>query len=267
MLRVDERVRDRMRSAAGVAAIHALIGYALLTGLGFGPVTQAKEALRLFDVLPEPPPPATPPPPERVEETHRAKPKDPEGAAAPPNLKNTPTQIVAPVPEIRLPVPPPIPAAPVAGQGSAPAAGAAEVPGPGTGRGGVGTGLGSGLFGNGTGGGGGGIGRARRARHIAGGIGPEDYPRAAFESRAMGVVYLRFVVQPNGRVRGCAVTRPSGSAELDRTTCRLIERRFRYRPALDGEGRPTAETVRGEHHWEIGPEPPPIDVEPTIEDD
>ncbi|HEU0099061.1 MAG TPA: energy transducer TonB [Allosphingosinicella sp.] len=265
MLRVNEENRSRIGSATGVAAIHALLGYLLLTGLGFAVPIPGQAELKLIDFLEDPPPPAEPAQPEKVRESQKAKPKDPEGAAAPPNLKDTPTQIVAPPPEIRLPIPPPIPAAPVPGQGNAPAAGAAEIPGPGTGRGGQGTGLGSGSQGTGTGGGGGGLGRGARARHISGSIGPDDYPRGAFERRIAGVVYLRFVVQPDGRVRDCIVTRSSGSAELDRTTCRLIERRFRYRPARNAEGRPIPETIRGEHHWEIGPEPPPIDVEPVEE--
>jgi periplasmic protein TonB len=262
MLRMNAIDRERAGSAVGVAAVHALIGYLLLTGLGFELPLPDRNDLTLINVFEQPPPPpAEPPRPEKVEETKRPKPKDPEGAAAPPALKNTPTQIVVPPPKIELKLPPPIPAAPVAGQGTAPAAGAAPIPGPGTGRGGIGTGLGSGLSGSGTGGGGGGIGGARRARHISGSIGPYDYPARAFERGVEGVVYLRFVVTPQGRVRDCVVTRSSGNSELDGTTCRLIERRFRYRPALDGQGRPTSETIRGEHHWEIGRRPQVVEEE------
>ena len=93
-----------------------------------------------------------------------------------------------------------------------------------------------------------------------------DYPDAAYERRISGTVFLRFVVDPTGRVSECTVTRSSGSRELDATTCRLILRRFRYRPARDAQGNPIASVVRGEHQWEVGPEPPPIDVEPDIPD-
>ncbi len=230
MVRVTEDNRDRLKSALGVAAFHALLGYALLTGLGFSPVQDVAQELRLFDVVepPPPPPPAVPPPPRKKIEAKNPKPKDPEGAASPPNLKDTPTPVVAPKPEIPLPVPPPIVTAPVGGQGNAAKAGAAPVPGPGTGSGGVGNGLGSGEYGTGTGGGGGGgIGRPTRARHIRGSIGPSDYPDRAYRARTTGVVGLRFVVAPDGYVSDCAVTRSSGSRELDDTTCRLILRRFR----------------------------------------
>jgi protein TonB len=258
--------RARIQSAAGVGLLHALLGYAFLIGLGFDLPAPGKEELQIFDVFEEePPPPSVPPPPEKVAKSTREKPKDPEGAASPPNLKDTPTQIVAPPPEIRIPVPPPIAAAPIAGQGNAAAAGAAELPGPGTGRGGTGTGLGSGTYGNGTGGGGGGAGRGARARWVSGRIYDEDYPDREYRQRIGGTVYLRFIVAPSGRVGECRVTRSSGSAALDSTTCRLIQRRFRYRPARDGLGRPVAETVTGQHIWEVGPAPPDIWVEPTIE--
>jgi protein TonB len=266
MIAIGQEQRERAASAAAVALIHALFLYLLLTGLGFDAAVAGKEAMKMFDVFEEVPPPAVRPPPEKVEKSQRAKPKDPEGAAAPPNLKDTPTQIMAPNPQILIPVPPPITAAPAAGQGNAPAAGAAEVPGPGTGRGGQGTGLGSGTQGTGTGGGGGGIGRGSPARQIAGDITPDDYPDSAFRARVSGTVHLRFVVAPSGRVSECAVTRSSGSAALDSTTCRLILGRFRYRPARDGAGRPIASVIRGEHVWEVGPEPPPIEVEPTEEE-
>jgi len=263
------RRRERIGSAAAVAILHALLGYAFLTGLGVVPLPSLPEDLKLFNPTAEPPPPpeAKAARPQREKVRRKPKPKDPEGSASPANLRDTPTEIVAPPPEIRLPVPPPIAAAPVAGTGGAPAAGAAPVPGPGTGAGGVGNGLGSGLSGNGTGGGGGGGGLARPPRLISGHIDNDDYPRRAFEARVTGTVFVRFVVQPDGRVSDCRIRRSSGSAELDGTTCRLIERRLRYRPALDASGRPVAATVMGEQAWEMGPEPPPRDVEPEEEEE
>ena len=258
--RLRDEDKERTVSAVAVAILHALLGYAFLTSLGFEIDKAVDKGLKLFDVVEPPPPPLSRPArPDVEKKARRAKPKDPEGAASPANLRNTPTQVVAPEP--KLPVPSPIPAAPVAGQGTAEAAGAANVPGPGTGRGGQGIGLGSGTQGTGTGGGGGG-GRPTRARWISGGIRDSDYPRAAIEARRSGTVYVRFVVAPTGRVSSCTVTRSSGSRALDDTTCRLITQRFRYRPARDGAGKPVADTIRGEHVWELGPEPPPIEIEP-----
>lgn len=78
-----------------------------------------------------------------------------------------------------------------------------------------------------------------------------DYPRAARRAGAEGTVHVRFLVNPDGGVGGCTVTRSSGHPELDSTTCRLIERRFRYRPARDAQGRPTSDVVVGEQLWWI----------------
>jgi protein TonB len=267
MLRVQAENRDRLKSAAGVGLLHVLIGYFLLTGLGYGPSAAIPEALKLFNIAeePAPPPPAKPARPDVDKKTRKARPKNAEGAASPANLRNTPTEIVAPPPEIRLPVPPPIPAAPIAGQGSAEAAGAANVPGLGTGSGGVGNGLGSGRFGNGTGGGGGG-GRGTRARWLSGSIDGSDYPEVAYRAHVSGIVHMRFTVEASGRVGDCRVTRSSGSRELDAATCRLIVKRFRYRPARDAEGRPIASLVLGVHEWGVGPEPPIKWIEPDIDE-
>ena len=54
----------------------------------------------------------------------------------------------------------------------------------------------------------------------------------------------------NGRVTRCIVTSSSGIPELDALTCRLIQKRFRYRPSTDRNGRPVPDEVEGEHIWE-----------------
>jgi protein TonB len=251
--------RDRMKSAAGVAAFHALLGYALLTGLGFKLPQEVTEKLEVFDVVEPPPPPKEKSIPAKV------RVEAPEGAASPPSKKANPTPIVAPPPKIRLPIPPPVVSVPEPTPvplGLDPNAGVALVDGPGTGTGGEGVGTGAGGWGNGTGGGGG----AMRARLIRGRIDNRDYPWGAVRDGASGTVYLRFVVSPRGDVNQCSVTRSSGHPALDATTCRLIIRRFRYRPARDRFGRPVAETVLGNHEWvhTVGPD---REIEATIPDD
>jgi protein TonB len=251
--------RDRIKSALGVAAFHALLGYALITGLGFQLPAEVTDKLQVFDVVEPPPPPEEKPIPAKV------RVEAPEGAASPPSMKANPTPIVAPPPIIKLDVPPPVVSVPVptpVPTGVDPTAGVAAIPGPGTGTGGEGNGTGAGGQGSGTGGGGG-----SPPRWISGRIMDSDYPRGAVRARASGTVFLRFVVAPTGRVINCRITRSSGNRDLDQTTCGLIERRFRYRPARDPSGRPVADTIAGEHVWELGPEPEPIEIEPTIPDD
>ena len=110
MLQLSHQNRDRIKSGIGVALFHALLGYAFLTGLGFEIAGEAAKELKMFDVFEqEPPPPAQPAPPDTAPEREVAKPKDPEGAASPANLKDTPTQVMAPEPVIQLPPPVPLP--------------------------------------------------------------------------------------------------------------------------------------------------------------
>lgn len=224
--------RDRVGALAGVAALHGLLGYALITGLGFDIVRQAGERLKIFDIPAPPPPVPVPPPPATVE----APAEDaPEAAASPPNLKAIPTEIVAPPPAIVLEPPPTIVAAPVAALGDASSAGAAPVPGPGFGAGVVGAGFGSGRGGNGSGGGGDGI--AVRARQTKGAIRNRDYPDRAYDNGKEGRVVVSFWAETNGRAGRCRVVQSSGDADLDGATCYLILRRYRYEPARDIAGR------------------------------
>lgn len=228
---------DRLKSAIGVALIHGLLGYALLTGLGTKVVRSAGDALKVFDI------PATAPPPP----VEKAAPADgeAEGAASPQNLKASPSPVVTPPPEIRLDVPPPIAAAPAPALASDTSAGASSRPGPGAGSGGVGAGTGSGSGGSGTGSGG----IATRARQVAGRIVDADYPRTARKARAEGSVLVRFTVGRDGRAKGCTVLESSGHPELDATTCRLIEQRFRFEPARNAQGDPIPDIKAWNQIW------------------
>jgi periplasmic protein TonB len=232
--------RDRLRAGAGVALLHALLGYAFVTGLGQEVVRRSGDPLKLFDVA-EPAPPEEEPPP-----ASKASPRE-EGAASPRSLEAKPTPLVAPPPKILIPKPPPLPTVTKATPlptGRDASAGSFDLPGPGTGAGGAGEGIGSGGQGSGTGGGG-----AARAQRVSGRIDNGDYPRSALRGGLEGSVSVRFTVDADGAVSDCRVTRSSGHAELDETTCRLIERRFRYRPARDYAGRPVPEVVSRTFDW------------------
>lgn len=240
----DDTNRRRIQAAIGVAVVHALLGYALIHGLGFEISLKASDdRLKLFDVALEPPPPP-------IEEALPAEPRapDPEGAAAPPNLKATPTPVVVPPPVIRLPAPSPVVAAPVPGPGSDASAGASDKAGPGTGAGGEGTGTGSGRAGSGDGGGG----AAIRARHLRGDIRNSDYPDAAGDAGVEGSVLVLIYVGADGGVDDCRVERSSGNAELDWATCRLVRRRFSYAPARDAQGRAVPDILGWNQDWWIG---------------
>lgn len=239
-----ERNRDRIKAGIGVAVFHALLGYALITGLGYEVVRQVSDNLKVFKVAPEPPPP----PPVEKSIPAKIRTETPEGAAAPPSLKAQPSAIVAPPPKVRLPVPPPVAAVPEptpVPTGTDTSAGVSSVDGTGTGTGGEGKGTGSGGEGSGSGGGGDG----RPAARVRGGFTPRDYSRIVGSRLLQGTVHVRYTVQADGYVANCSVTKSSGHFRLDRATCEIIEDRFRYRPALDAEGRPVASTKTTSFNW------------------
>ncbi|MDO7842523.1 energy transducer TonB [Sphingomonas immobilis] len=194
-------------------------------------------ALTMFDVAPTPPPR-----PEPVKQ-HPVESKKAEGASAPPNLRSKATEVVAPPPVILMPLPSPVIAAPLPGLGAQARAGAADVAGPGSGAGGVGNGTGSGGSGNGEGAGG----IAREAYQKSGRIKDSDFPKS-IPRGWRGTVYVDFTVEADGRATACRVARTSGNGEIDATTCRLIEERYRYEPARDRAGKKIRSRVEGQDH-------------------
>lgn len=242
---LPRRRRQRILAGASVAALHTAMGLALISGFGVTVVQAVSDNLKTFDVheVPPPLPPAAPAPRPRAVEA----PAEPESAAAPENLRQTPVPVVVPPPVLPLNVPPPVTAAPVPAQGPAADAGASDTPGPGTGAGGEGTGTGSGQAGNGTG-----SGVAVHSERIKGRIKPSDYPDAAYEAHAGGTVFVRLVVGADGRVSRCDIDESSGRADLDSATCRIILERYRYRPARDAAGNPVPEVVHMAQVWETG---------------
>ncbi len=249
---------DRVRAAAPALAVHALLALLILRGLGVTPGFAPPEVLQLIDLSPPPPPPApiVRPASERTEGGRQ------EGAAAPANREARPNEVTAPVPLIPMPVPP---APTVASQNMAPTSGATPLAGPGTGAGGVGSGTGSGRFGDGPGRGGRGNGPGTGdgdgggyspPRRIRGRISDRDYPAAVGEGGIGGIVSVIYAIEPDGRASDCRITRSSGNAALDATTCRLIEQRFRFEPSRDRRGRPVRSRMVQDHHWEVEDLPP-----------
>lgn len=241
---------DRARAGLLTAATVAALGYALVAGLAVPLPVRPADVMKLFALAaPRPPEPHEKPPPPHPRQARR------EGASAPPNLRSKATPVVAPVPIVPLRQPPPLATAPIPAVGNDASSGAAPVAGPGTGAGGQGTGTGSGRSGNGEGDGGTPlrrIGDDLRFRDLPGPIVRELLRTGVFHY----VVHLRFTVGVAGRVTDCVVTRSSGNAGLDATTCRLAIDKLRYRPELDGAGRPIPVTVVGTQEWTVGRAPP-----------
>lgn len=231
--------------ALGLTA--AIVGLLVLGGAVNG---QHRAVPGLLSVnLGEMPPP--PRPKERPVErkADKAAPKDAPGMR---NLENKATEVVAP-PVAPLIVPPPITAAAVADVGSAAQTGASPLPGPGRGAGSYGNGLGGG----GTGGDGDGRGGGQAVegpRRVSGRMAFRDLPEGMLALGREAAVRVVFAVRPDGGVEDCEIDRSSGVAAIDSLTCRLIEQRFHYRPALDRRGRPVRSYVQETHTWYASPE-------------
>lgn len=231
--------RERAAAALTAFAVALAVGAGLITGLDLHVVRAVQQAISAVAISV---PPAQPKPPE----PSPAPDDTASGAAAAANRHAKAAQTVAPKPKRPPPHPPLITAAPRAGAGSDASAGATPDLGPGSGAGGHGDGTGAGGSGTGTGGG-------TRPVWLSGTIRDRDYPKSASRARTGGDVEVRFTIQPTGRVTGCRVSRSSGDAALDATTCRLIEERFRFKPATDGAGVAIASQYGWRQSWWLEP--------------
>lgn len=223
---LEDDWQERVKSAVAVVTLHALVGYALISGMGMEIAKSVDAGLKVIDIAAPPPEPVLAEKPAKAEEA----------PASPKNLRAKPTQIVAPKPVIDLKIESPVLAAPIVGAGNDNDAGAANQPGPGFGNGGDGDGLG-----------GGGI--VSGPRHLSGAIGRKDIPRAVWKARNRGNVVAHFTVGVDGLASNCQIRQSSGHPVLDETTCRLIEQRFRFEPARDARGRAVAQPYGWLQQW------------------
>jgi len=229
--RISLTPRTRLLTIAGVAALHLAAIVALVTAFGIETVITSVRSVTAFDVPIPPPPP--PPPPET------AAPEQ-QGKAAPPAARATPKPKPI-VPIVIQPKPAPLPKS----TGDAERSGA-RTTGAGSGGGGQGSGISSGGSGKGSGGG-----LLRRAECVkcSGELQPKDFPKSGAGERDGRFIIVWYTVGTDGRARNCRVTQSSGSAEADAITCRLIEKRFRYRSALDAQGNPVASETGWKQWW------------------
>jgi protein TonB len=239
MYRSDLDTKHKGGALAAVAAVHVALALALMHLSGTVDLTEAQEALEVFDIVEvQPPPPKPPAPPPK--QAQRPRPKEKEGGSAPKNIRSEATPVVAPKPVIEVPVQPTIAASETPRQGTAPTQGASDVAGPGTGAGGIGTGTGSGAGGSGTGGGGGGGPPAVPAALVRE-FSDRDYPRGILQNWPRGGrIFLRLRIEPDGRPSQCDVMRSFGDDTADQWTCRLMMERGAFRPARDANGRAVA---------------------------
>lgn len=213
--------------AGGVAALHVLVGYVLITGMGtFTPDGPESSALTVIELTPpvEPEPPPETPPPE-------PRPEPPGGATPAPRID---------APAVLLPAPP-APTPLIVTVPPIPTSGGATDNGTGIGEGGSGGGSGAGV----------GDGRGfTDARQIRGRFRNSDFPASA---RSAGRIRIgvRYAVDPTGAVGECEIIDTSGYPEVDAMTCRIIVERYRFRPARDEQGVPVTKVMEEDYTWTL----------------
>lgn len=226
------RGEDRLAAIIAVILVHLAIGFALIRGLAVHYLPAASPIARLIELnLPTPPPP---PIVEQIAQAHTRAAAAP-ALPAPKGGPKGPAKVKTVAPDV---TPAPLTTAPAPGGGL----------GSGTA---IGTGAGGGTGGDGNGDGHGDGNGGSELEQIAGAITNRDYPRDLGSAGIGGTVEMTFTVDVTGRATHCAVIRSSGSVDLDRLTCRLVEQRFRFRPATDRFGRPVAEEVELDHEWQV----------------
>jgi periplasmic protein TonB len=230
--------RDRILSVVAVVFLHLGIGYLLLIGFGIDVAETTRSMLKVYDVTASPPPIEPPPVPAEIKQ------QEPTGEASPENIKSKAAPKEAPKPIVAIKITDPVATAPKAGADNDPSAGNASQIGTGSGAGGQGRGTGAGGRGDG-----GGSAVAARAEYKSGKISNKDYPKGAAKAKVGGTVTAYFTVLASGRAANCTIQKSSGNADLDATTCRLIEKRFRYSPARNRDGKPINDQSGWQQTW------------------
>ena len=91
--------------------------------------------------------------------------------------------------------------------------------------------------------------RAKPIGHPGDWVTTDDYPASALRAGAEGRTSFRLDLGIDGRATGCTVTASSGSDDLDRTACRLLERRAHFSAALGADGHAVGSSYAGTVVW------------------
>jgi len=211
-LQQEPMSKNRLTAIIGVGLLHALLGYALISGLAVKAVkaiTEPLEAVNIEDAAP-PPEEVPPPPPELEDIPPYVPPPDVVIETLAPPPPTITAQAVIPMPEAPRFVPPAPPA-------PAPPAIAPTAPVP-----------------------------VARTFEVS----EDDYPDASRRAGEEGITGIRVTVGIDGRVTNCVVIRPSGYPRLDERACQIAERRWRFRPATEN-GRPVEATITRNYRWQL----------------
>ena len=231
MAYLDQQGSGRAVSVGIVVVVHALIGYAFVTGLTPGWVDKYLPKPPITVFVPTPPE-ALPPDPAETKKPTIAPATAPVPEIRAPRVEGIPVPVTPtdPVPPKQgpfgsidfTPAPPPLPKViPVPLE---PVAKAVEPP------------------------------RVVQGAAIRSyGFGNADYPNEALRAEESGTTRVRVTVSASGRASDCKVTGSSGSYSLDQAACRLVKSRSRFAPAKDSAGKAVEQSIVLPITWRLPP--------------
>ncbi|SBV33990.1 protein of unknown function [uncultured Sphingopyxis sp.] len=79
----------------------------------------------------------------------------------------------------------------------------------------------------------------------------DDYPASAMREEREGTTGFRLTIAADGLPTSCEITAPSGHADLDAETCRLVMARARFTPGRDARGEAVGGTYSNRIRWQI----------------
>jgi protein TonB len=216
----QDRSREKTISGAISLAVMGVVGYGLVSGLAMSVIRDKPGEIigRIF-TAPMPPPPKDTTPPRDIHKTSQPAQAAPQ--RNPPQVPDTPLDashsdlgnLTVPNSGPAFPpLPPFVPSQPPAADHSA---GAVPRSAPGT------------------------------------WVTTDDYPPSAVRAGIEGRTSFRLDIGADGKPAGCTVLASSGSDDLDKTACRKLMSRARFKPALDASGNPTATTYSGGVTWKL----------------
>ena len=227
MAYLDQTRRPSPASMAGVIAIHAAVGVAIVTGLTVsGTLAPPDEFIPTYDIkdAPPPPPEPTPEPTRDMPEVSQVTP--------PMVIPKPPLDLPVPAPrfdstEIILPPAPPVPRpGPTLGLDPVPTPRVTPTQPP------MGPSVG-----------------AKPRNDPAAWISTDDYRTSWINREMTGTARFRLEIAATGRVTKCTITGSTGHDALDQATCQLLERRARFQPARTGSGEPIAGSYESAVRW------------------
>lgn len=224
---------NRPGAIAGVVAIHAGLGFLLISGLGVEIIERIDPGKIIAGNIPtEPPPPPPTPTPTSEPKTQAELPKSAPDPYIPPRPNTLPptgpkiasaekpnfgevVPYVAPR-TIKLPGPGTIPAAtPLPSVDIVEAVGASP--------------------------------QGDRSRWVT----QSDYRSRWIREEMTGTATFRLGIGVNGGVDSCSITKSSGHAQLDDATCALVTRRAKFNPARNTKGKPSTGSYTGTVLWQL----------------